>query len=286
MIPEGVTSIGWGAFEGCSGLTSVTIPASVTFLDGCVFSGCTVLRRVQFLGDAPTADASIYYKYTPDVVSYVVGGTRGWDGCATSTNLPVTWPAGASNALRTWTPAPSAPGVVGDAGATVTGDAESGFIVTPSTGAETVEVTVPDGLDAAKVTVAVAPTVKTVRPNGATVKVVRTTESAAYDITDFLVMPKAGADGVIDLAAATVRENIVKETLDAGKGAAVDLGDPSRPALTTAPTRPGLVYTLREGATLDAMTDGASTVGDGQPWTPAVRVKGGASGFYTIRVSK
>ena len=63
--------------------------------------------------------------------------------------------------------------------------------------APTGEVTVPDGLDAAKVTVAVAPTVKTVRPNGATVRVVRTTESAAYDITAFLDMPEAGADGAV-----------------------------------------------------------------------------------------
>ena len=37
---------------------------------------------------------------------------------------------------------------------------------------------------------------------------------------------------------------------------------------------------------IDAMADGDATVGDGQPWTPAVKVKGGASGFYTIRVSK
>ena len=47
-----------------------------------------------------------------------------------------------------------------------------------------------------------------------------------------------------------------------------------------------LLVQLREGATLGAMADGDSTVGDGKAWTPTVKVKGGASGFYTIRVSK
>ena len=44
VIPEGVTSISWWTFEGCSGLTSVTFPGSIveigndsvnTFLTGC-----------------------------------------------------------------------------------------------------------------------------------------------------------------------------------------------------------------------------------------------------------
>ena len=182
-----------------------------------------------------------------------------------------------------WTPAPTAPGVVGDEGATVTGDAEGGFTVTPGARAETVEVTVPDGLDAAKVTVSVPPTVKTVKvPTGVKVKVMRD----GHDITAFLDIPKADASGAVDLASATVKDEIVQETLDTGKDAEIRLGDPSEPTLKTAPTKPGLVYTLREGATLDAMKDGDWKVGDGQPWTPAVKVKGGASGFYSIRVSK
>jgi hypothetical protein len=49
-------------------------------------------------------------------------------------------------------------------------------------------------------------------------------------------------------------------------------------------TRPGLVYVLREGFLLDAMRDGDSTIGDGSPWTPSITVKGGNSGFYSIRV--
>lgn len=163
------------------------------------------------------------------------------------------------------------------------GDAESGFTVTPGERAETVEVTVPDGLDAAKVTVKVPPTVKTVKaPAGAKVKVMRD----GHDITGFLNIPKADASGAVDLASATVKEEIAREPLDARKGAEIRLDNPSKPSLVTAPTKPGLVYTLREGATLDAMKDGDSTVGDGAAWTPAVTVKGGASGFYSIRVSK
>ena len=178
---------------------------------------------------------------------------------------------------------PAKPSVVGDGGASVTGDAEAGFVVRPSAGTATVVVEIPDGIDAAKVRVEVAPDVKTVTPNGAAVRVVR----GDADITDFLDIP-AAAGGVIDLGAATVKPEVEKEALDPAQGAVVDLSA-SDPQLTTSPTKTGLVYRLKEGATLEAMeanTTGDSTVGDGQPWTPNVTVKGGASGFYSIRVSK
>src|ERR1035437_7637268 len=41
-----VTSIGNAAFEGCTGLTRVTIPASVTSIRDDVFDGCTGLTGV------------------------------------------------------------------------------------------------------------------------------------------------------------------------------------------------------------------------------------------------
>ena len=45
-IPNSVTSIGDYAFSGCSALTSVTIPNSVTSIGGYAFSGCTALTAV------------------------------------------------------------------------------------------------------------------------------------------------------------------------------------------------------------------------------------------------
>lgn len=180
-----------------------------------------------------------------------------------------------------WTPAPVEPSILGDAAAVVTGDAESGFTVRPSMETEIVEVVVPDGLDPAKVTVVVAPGVKTVRANGAAVRVVR----GDADITDFLDIP-AAVDGIVDLGAATVKVEIARAALDVAQGARVELGDPSAPVLTTTPTKRGLIYTLREGTALDTMRDGDRTVGDGAPWTPAVTVKGGPSGFYSVTVGK
>ena len=45
-IPEGITKIGWNAFEGCANLTSVTIPAGVTEIGGGAFDGCAKLTSV------------------------------------------------------------------------------------------------------------------------------------------------------------------------------------------------------------------------------------------------
>ena len=45
-------------------------------------------------------------------------------------------------------------------------------------------------------------------------------------------------------------------------------------------------YQLHEGATLGGMKDGDSTVGNGQPWSPKITVKGGDSAFYSIDVGK
>ena len=47
VIPNTVTTIGYGAFHGCTTLTSINIPDSVTSINAHAFDGCTSLIRVN-----------------------------------------------------------------------------------------------------------------------------------------------------------------------------------------------------------------------------------------------
>ena len=49
-IPNSVTQIGGEAFSGCTGLTSIEIPNSVTQIDGGAFSGCISLSAISYQG--------------------------------------------------------------------------------------------------------------------------------------------------------------------------------------------------------------------------------------------
>ena len=46
IIPEGVTSIKFGAFSGCGNLAGITIPASVTSIGGWAFAECKSLKSI------------------------------------------------------------------------------------------------------------------------------------------------------------------------------------------------------------------------------------------------
>ena len=172
------------------------------------------------------------------------------------------------------------PLLAGDDDAQVIGDEEDGWLVVPSASKREVSVSIPDEVDARKVTVEVGVNVETVIHNGASVRIV----NHGHDITSFLNIPDDGR--AASPLAAAIKPEIAREPLDPSKGAIIDLGNSAAPLLTTPATRPGLIYTLCEGATLELMSNGAAKLGDGQPWTPPITVKGGPSGFYTIRVEK
>lgn len=70
-IPESMTEIPHGSFKGCTGLTSVTIPKSVTKIANFAFSGCTSLTGVTI----------------PDGVTSV--GHRAFEECSGLTNVHI-----------------------------------------------------------------------------------------------------------------------------------------------------------------------------------------------------
>ena len=280
-IPEGVTRIGDSAFAGCDTLTTVAISGSVTSIDEEAFGYCESLTSVTIPSSVTNVGEAAFVGCL-SLTSVIVetGDAHRVKEMLAASGLNV---SRIEFVVRGTNPDSAKPLVVGDASAEVTGDADAGFVVKPSAGVVAVVVEIPNGVDAKNVRVVVGPDVKTVTPNGTAVRVVR----GAADITDFLDIP-AAVGGVIDLGAATVKPEFANEPLDVTKGAQIDLSTPT-PQLSTSPTRKGLAYRLKEGATLEAMeanTTGDSTIGDGAPWTPKVTVKGGASGFYSIRVSK
>ena len=59
-IPEGVTSIGWGAFENCGSLTSISIPSSVTSIGDDAFRDCSSLTSVSIPEDVTSIGWSAF----------------------------------------------------------------------------------------------------------------------------------------------------------------------------------------------------------------------------------
>ena len=61
VIPDGVTSIGQGAFHSCSGLTSVTIPNSVTSIGSGSFAACSSLANVTIPNSVTTIGQGAFH---------------------------------------------------------------------------------------------------------------------------------------------------------------------------------------------------------------------------------
>ena len=75
-IPDSVTSIDNGAFAGCDSLTSITIPDSVKFINGNAFYWCSSLTSVTFLGDAPNIRDNAFQDSSPTI--YRKADAKGW----------------------------------------------------------------------------------------------------------------------------------------------------------------------------------------------------------------
>jgi len=75
-IPNSVTTIGQGAFGACYGLTSVTIPNSVTSIWSSAFYRCTSLTSAYFLGNAPLMGSGVFSGCASNfTVCYTAGAT-------------------------------------------------------------------------------------------------------------------------------------------------------------------------------------------------------------------
>ena len=273
-LPEGVTTIGDYAFDGCWRMTSVRIPANVTYIGHSAFRYCTSLTSVTFSGKPCWAYSSSF-----------PAGTQGYYSAAYAAEWEAEIVDGMWHGLvMERAAAEEQPSVPGDSGAIVEGSAETGWVVKPSEGVGEVVVSIPEGVEAGKVIVEVPSTATSVTANGATVKVVKVIGDERHDITDCLDIPAAVA-GKVDLTQAEVKAKFAEQILDtSAEGGAVF--DPSaKQPLTTAKTKPGLTYILLEGDSLDSLTEGASTVGNGETWTPNP-TKRGPSAFYRIRISK
>ena len=104
VIPNGVLSIGYGAFENATGLTSITLPSSVTTIGQHAFDHCTGLTTIIVESyDPPTIESNAFLNVnTENITVYVPCGSvntyknaAGWssfanivgDGCGTSYSL-------------------------------------------------------------------------------------------------------------------------------------------------------------------------------------------------------
>ena len=91
-LPSSVTSIGWSAFSGCSGLTSLTLPSSVTEIGAYAFYGCSSLASLTLpssvteIGESAFSGCSSLTSLTlPSSVTEI--GESAFEGCSSLTSL-------------------------------------------------------------------------------------------------------------------------------------------------------------------------------------------------------
>ena len=71
VIPNSVTEIGYGAFDGCTGLTSITIPDSVTSIGNWAFNHCKGLTSIT-IPDSVTSIGESAFPYCTGLTSITI----------------------------------------------------------------------------------------------------------------------------------------------------------------------------------------------------------------------
>ena len=94
IIEDGVTSISFSAFKGCSSLTSVTISEGVRFIDGSAFENCssltsiTISEGVRIIGSSAFEGCKSLTSIT--IPKSVVGiGYSAFEGCSSLTSVTI-----------------------------------------------------------------------------------------------------------------------------------------------------------------------------------------------------
>lgn len=94
IIPDSVTSIGSGAFSGCTSLAEITIPDSVTSIGEETFSGCTSLSKVTFSNNLTVIEDRTFSGCTslteitiPDSVTSI--GYSAFSGCTSLKEITI-----------------------------------------------------------------------------------------------------------------------------------------------------------------------------------------------------
>ena len=95
VLKEGTVCIANNAFYGCSGLTSVTIPNSVTSIGGAAFSGCSDLTSVTINSNTIASTSHIVALFGTQVKEYVFGdgvesiGSYAFNNCKNMTSVTI-----------------------------------------------------------------------------------------------------------------------------------------------------------------------------------------------------
>ena len=79
IMPNSVTSIGNSAFSGCTSLTSITIPDSVTIIGGGAFSSCSSLTSITIPDSVTSIGNSAFSGCTSLTDIYYTGTQAQWE---------------------------------------------------------------------------------------------------------------------------------------------------------------------------------------------------------------